>query len=75
MTTIQAMKIRKSAKIEANEIKALKAFRKRFTSEVECAEAIGISRMVFNRMLLVGSASQSTVELVREFIVREGLLS
>lgn len=64
-------KVRKSVRLTSEELKALKQYRKTFTSEVECAEVIGIDRVVLNRTLLLGSASQATIEKIR--LVLEGL--
>lgn len=66
----QAMSIRatKSAKLTDQEWKALKKFRKQFDTEVACAIAIGVDRLVLNRVLLIGSASPRTIEQIRKVL-------
>jgi hypothetical protein len=56
---------RKSERLTANEKKSLKQYRKGFNTEVDCAVAIGIDRLVLNRVMLIGSASPVTVEKIR----------
>lgn len=56
---------RKSEKLSADEKKALKHYRKGFNTEVDCAVAIGIDRLVLNRVMLIGSASPATVAKIR----------
>ena len=57
---------RKSIRLSPDEFKALKRYRKAFATEVECAEAIGISRVVLNRVLLLGSGSPDTIRRIKE---------
>jgi hypothetical protein len=56
---------RKSLKLTKDEHKALKAFCKTFSTVVECAEAIGISRQVLDLVLLKGSGSPETIEKIK----------
>jgi hypothetical protein len=56
---------RKSEALTKDEFTALKQFAKGFRTVVECAEAIGISRVVLDRILIVGSGSPETVEKIR----------
>lgn len=65
MSTYTITKSRKSERLTAEEKKALKQFRKGFTTEVDCAVAIGIDRLVLNRVLLIGSASPATITKIR----------
>lgn len=65
MSTYTITKSRKSERLNAEERKALKQYRKGFDTEVDCAVAIGIDRLVLNRVLLIGSASPATVEKIR----------
>lgn len=65
MSTYTITRSRKSEKLNAEERKALKAYRKGFDTEVDCAVAIGIDRLVLNRVLLIGSASPATIEKIR----------
>lgn len=65
MSTYTITRSRKSERLTAEERKALKAFRKTFNTEVDCAVAIGIDRLVLNRVLLIGSASPATITKIR----------
>lgn len=56
---------RKSEALTRDEFASLKKFAKGFRTIVECAEAIGISREVLDRVLLVGSGSPATIGKVR----------
>lgn len=71
MTTETVTGSRKSVKLTKEELKALKAYRKGFDTEVECALSIGIDRLVLNRVQLVGSGSQITIEKIRIAIKAE----
>jgi hypothetical protein len=61
-------RIRKSVRLTSDEMKSLKKYRQRFHTEIDCAEEIGISRVVLNRVLLIGSGSQETIEKIRSAI-------
>lgn len=65
MSTYTVTKTRKSEKLTKEELKALKAFRKQFDTEVDCAVKIGIDRLVLNRVILVGSGAPATIEKIR----------
>lgn len=67
MTTATTRK-RKSEPLTKDEYTALKQYRKTFHTEIDCAEAIGISREVLGRVLLVGSGSPETIEKIRAAI-------
>jgi DNA-binding phage protein len=56
---------RKSEALTRDEFSSLKKFAKNFRTVVECAEAIGISREVLDRLLVVGSGSPATISKVR----------
>jgi DNA-binding phage protein len=56
---------RKSEALTKDEYSSLKKYTKSFRTVVECAEAIGISREVLDRLLVVGSGSPVTIEKVR----------
>lgn len=56
---------RKSEALTKEEFTALKQFAKGFRTGVECAEVIGISRVVLDRILIVGSGSPETVNKIR----------
>lgn len=56
---------RKSEALTKDEFASLKKFAKSFRTIVECAETIGISREVLDRLLVVGSGSPATIEKVR----------
>ncbi len=61
---------RKSIRLTPVEVKSLKNYRKRFHTEIECAEAIGISRVVLNRVIHLGSGSEATIEKIRTAILQ-----
>lgn len=61
-------KVRKSVRLTTDELKALKKYRKGFASETECADALGISRQVLNRILIVGSGAEDSIKIIREAI-------
>lgn len=63
---------RKSVKLEKTEWSALKQYRKKFDTEVECALSIGVDRLVLNRVLLKGSGSPETIEKIRVVIQANG---
>lgn len=56
---------RKSEALTKEEVAALKQFAKGFRTVVECAEVIGIHRVVLDRLLIVGSGSPETIDKVR----------
>lgn len=56
---------RKSEALTKDEFASLKKYSKGFRTIVECAETIGISREVLDRLLVVGSGSPATIEKVR----------
>jgi hypothetical protein len=58
-------KKRRSEPLTKEEFQALKQYRKKFNTAVECAESIGIIREVLDRVLLVGSGSPETIEKIR----------
>lgn len=69
--TAQTTPRRKSIRLTPDELKALKAYRKHFNTEVECAEAIDIKRETLGRVFLVGSGSPVTVGKIRLAISME----
>jgi hypothetical protein len=71
MSTETATTSRKSIKLTKEELRSLKAYRKKFATEVDCAISIGIDRLVLNRVLLVGSCSQATIDKIRVSINKE----
>lgn len=56
---------KKSEALTRDEISALKAFLKTFHTIIDCAEAIGIHRVVLDRVLVVGSAAPETIAKIR----------
>lgn len=56
---------KKSESLTRPERKALKEYRKGFTTDVACAAAIGIDRNVLVRIMLSGSGAPSTIEKIR----------
>ncbi len=65
MSTYTVTKNRKSEILTKEEHKALKAYRKKFDTEVACAVEIGIDRLVLNRVLLVGRGAPASIEKIR----------
>lgn len=65
MTTI---KRRKSEPLTKSEVKALKAYRQGFSTEVDCAVSIGIDRLVLNRVMMVGSGSPETIGKIKKVL-------
>jgi len=65
MSTYTVTKTRKSERLTKEELKALKAYRKGFNTEVDCAVSIGIDRLVLNRVLLVASGSPTTIGKIK----------
>lgn len=65
------MKRKKSVKLDTADLKALKQYRKKFSTEVECAITLGIGREVLNRVLIVGSGSPETVAKIKEVLSNE----
>jgi hypothetical protein len=63
---------RKSEPLSTDEKKELKQYAKRFTAQLDCAEAIGISREVLIRVLLAGSGSPETISKIRETLRGQG---
>ena len=59
---------RKSEPLTRDEAVALKKYYKSFHTAADCADAIGISREVLGRVMLVGSGSPETIEKIRTAI-------
>lgn len=59
---------RKSEPLTKRELKALKTYRTRFSTEVDCALSIGIDRLVLGRVILVGSGSPETIAKIRKVL-------
>lgn len=59
---------RKSVALTKEELKALKEYRKKFNTSVECAITLKIDRLVLNRVILVGSGSPETIEKIKSVI-------
>jgi hypothetical protein len=59
---------KKSVALTPAEKKALKAFRKRYETDVACAGAIGIDRNVLIRAMMAGSAAPETIVKIRSKI-------
>ena len=62
---------KRSIKLSQDEKRALRNFYKSFTTEVECALAIGIDRNVLFRVRKIGSGSENTITKIRETLNRE----
>jgi predicted DNA-binding protein (UPF0251 family) len=61
-------KQRKSASLSAEQLKAFKAKVKKAKTVVACAEEMGISRQVVDRILLKGQGSPASIEKVINFL-------
>lgn len=59
---------RKSEPLTKDEQAALKKYCNSFHTAIDCAEAIGISREVLGRVLLVGSGAPETISKIRTAI-------
>jgi len=59
---------RKSVALTKEEWSALKKYRNKFLTSVECAESIGIDRQPLDRILLLGRGSEKSVSKIREII-------
>jgi len=59
---------RKSEPLTKAELKALKAYRKGYSTDVDCAISIGIDRLVLNRIMLVGSGAPDSILKVRKVL-------
>lgn len=62
---------RKSVKLTKPELSALKLYRKKYNTSVECAISIGIDRVVLDRVILVGSGSPETITKIRAILPAE----
>lgn len=71
-TETMISKPRKSAALTKEEHKALKAYRKTFLAEVDCAATIGIDRMVLNRTILLGKCSPKTLDKIKAVLKVNG---
>ena len=59
---------KKSVALTPQERKALKAYRKRFETEVACAVSLGLDRNVLNRIMLLGTGSPDYIEQIRNVL-------
>jgi DNA invertase Pin-like site-specific DNA recombinase len=59
---------RKSQKLTPSQKRELRSLIKKYGTQVQVAESIGIHRTVFERLLIAGSASPGTVEKIDAFI-------
>lgn len=71
MSTYTITKKRKSEPLADNEVSALKAYRERFHTEVDCAVSIGIDRLVLNRVMMVGSGSPDSIKKIRKALKKD----
>lgn len=67
-TIMKSFKKQKSVPLTKEELKALKAYRKKFDTEVDCALSIGIDRLPLNRIMMVGSGSPDSIEKIKKAI-------
>jgi hypothetical protein len=59
---------KKSEKLARPEHAALKQYRKKFDTEVDCAISLGIDRVVLNRVILKGSGAPDTIAKIRAIL-------
>ena len=60
---------RKSMALTKEEWNALKKYRAKYLTSVECAESMGISRQPLDRVLLIGRGSEDSILKIRKFII------
>lgn len=60
------LKPKRSEPLTRDEIKALKAYRKQFKTEVACAVSLGMDRTVLGYVLLKGSGAPETIQKIRQ---------
>jgi hypothetical protein len=65
-TPVKNIRNRKSVSLSKEDHMALKKLRQAYSTEVECAETIGVNRIVLNRVLLVGSGSPESIIKIRK---------
>jgi len=64
MQVNQITKRRKSVPLTKEQKSLFKAYRSSFYTTQECAEDLGVSRQVLERVLLTGSASPESISLI-----------
>lgn len=62
---------RKSVVLTRDEWNALKKFRNKFNTAIECAEVVGIDRQPLDRILLIGRGSETSVSAIRKILASE----
>lgn len=67
----QTLREPKSIKLPIDMLEWLRGYRTRFTSEVDCGLAIGIDRLVVNRVLIVGSCSPKSFKKIEKTFKKE----
>lgn len=65
MTQPLIIRKKKSVSLTKEERKSLKNFIKKFTTKLDCAEAIGIHRSVLDKVILSGTGAPETVQSIR----------
>lgn len=65
-TPFNNSRVKRSVKLTKEEMKELKAFVKEHTTNTDAAEAIGISRETLFHVMLKGSGSSITINLIRQ---------
>lgn len=66
METMTLDRIRRSEKLTAEEMRSLKRYVHSFTTKIDAAAAIGISRPTLDLVIIRGSGNSVTVGLIRE---------
>lgn len=66
MVDQQTFTKKRSESLTKDEYKALKAYRKKFETDVACAASLRVDRNVLCRCLLTGSAHPDTIEKLRQ---------
>ena len=67
-------KTRKSVALTKDEWKGLKKYRSGFITSIECAAAIGIERGPLDRILLIGTGSEASINVIRRMLAGEANL-
>ncbi len=73
-TEVTTMRRRRSVTLSKEEFKALKAYHKTFELHVDCAEEIGIDRVVLTNVLFKGTGGPDTIAAILKKLTEKGLI-
>lgn len=71
MNAPTSAKQKRSVALTDREHSSLKAYRERFSTEVDCALSIGVDRLVLNRVILVGSGAPVSIKKIKKALQRD----